>query len=306
MRIGLIALKGVALHEWGVCQPGLRPMADVDLLVRADDVPGALRLIESMGYEPIYRSRREQTFAPRQRTILHPFAEHHANPVKIELHTRIAERLPLHPTEITELLLPPVGCVGLQPYTSVAHLMLHLLLHAAGNMRAHSLRFIQLHDMAGLAMRLDSGRWQQVLGGGESWWMFPPLAMVERYFPGTVPDWVMQRAVAASPRMLRLIAERHLLSDVSLSRLRMTYFAGIEWCRSIPESIEFAYARALPSAQTKAEVAACVEHHAWASASSWYRESLPRRALRWAVLRPARVATMHSVRAAYDTAPGES
>jgi hypothetical protein len=39
----------------------------------------------------------------------------------------------------------------------MAELMRHLLLHAAGNMRAHALRQIQLHDIALLAGKLADG-----------------------------------------------------------------------------------------------------------------------------------------------------
>ena len=39
--LGLIALKGAALHAIGLYAPGERPMADVDLLTREEDSPRA-------------------------------------------------------------------------------------------------------------------------------------------------------------------------------------------------------------------------------------------------------------------------
>ena len=41
--------------------------------------------------------------------------------------------------------------------------MMHLLLHAAGNMRARALRLIQLHDIARLAQAFGSGDWKELL-----------------------------------------------------------------------------------------------------------------------------------------------
>jgi hypothetical protein len=101
--------------------------------------------------------------------------------------------------------------------------------------------------------------------------------------------------------MLRYAADRHTLSDVSLSRLRMTFFAGFEWSRSARDGLRFVTNRAWPSAQTRKETAAYVAAHAWASHSDWYRASPPRRALRWIVRRPVRVATLSLLQAACIT-----
>ena len=64
--------------------------------------------------------------------------------------------------------------------------MLHLLLHAAGNMRAHALRLVQLQDIAMLAGRLTDDEWRdwstlpETSGG--AWWMLPVLALAARYY----------------------------------------------------------------------------------------------------------------------------
>jgi hypothetical protein len=48
--IPVIALKGLALAETIYPNPALRPMEDLDLLVRPDDLPAAVRLLEEAGY----------------------------------------------------------------------------------------------------------------------------------------------------------------------------------------------------------------------------------------------------------------
>ncbi len=301
-RAGLVvqALKGAALHELQIYTPGMRPMADIDLLIRPSDLQRASQLMQQLGYRVLYDSRRERTFAPQQTATFNPLGEHRDNPVKVELHTRIAERLPVREIDITVALTSSADEPGLHYYASLSALMLHLLLHAAGNMRAHALRFIQLQDIAQLSPRLSDGDWGCVLENRRTpcWWLYAPLMMVERYHGGTIPRWVMQRAASTCPAMLRYTADRHTLSDVSLSRLRMTFFAGFEWCRSAPDSLRFITNRTWPSAQTRREMAAYVASHAWASRSDWYRASTPGRAMRWVLRRPARVATLSLLQAA--------
>jgi hypothetical protein len=301
-RAGLVvqALKGAALHELQIYTPGMRPMADIDLLVRPSDLEHASQLVRLLGYQVVYDTRRERTFAPPQAATFNPLGEHRDNPVKIELHTHIAESLPVRKIDITAALALPPAEAGLHHYASLSALMLHLLLHAAGNMRAHALRFIQLQDIAALSPRLGVGEWEAVLEerGTPRWWLYAPLAMVERYYGGSIPRWVVQRAASSCPAMLRFAADRHTLSHVSLSRLRMTFFAGFEWCRSASDGLRFISNRTWPSAQTRKEMAAHVASHAWASRSDWYRASLPRRAMRWLLRRPGRVATLSLLQAA--------
>lgn len=50
MGLGIVALKGAALHALGLYEAGERPMADLDLLVARQDVTGATSLIEALGF----------------------------------------------------------------------------------------------------------------------------------------------------------------------------------------------------------------------------------------------------------------
>jgi hypothetical protein len=305
-RLAAVALKGVALHQLGLYQPGERPMADVDLLVRPCDETAAIGLIDSLGYRELYSSRRERTFGPLETAASNSVGEHRDNPVKLELHTHIAERLPLRPVDITEALLPAADAAGLDSYASPGALMLHLLLHAAGSMRAHSVRFIQLTDIAALAPRLDEQQWRVALcdaHGAGAWWIYPPLALVARYYASSIPAQVLRQAAKACPKLLRRVARGRTVSEVSQSRLRMTFFMGFEWCRTPADAIGFVRDRALPTAETRQEQAGYAAHHAWAANNSWYRASAPKRALRWLFTRPARLATLHALRAVQEGQP---
>src|SRR5262249_42297828 len=54
--IAALRLKGSVLATGYYPERGLRPMNDLDLMVRADDEPQALAMLAGLGYQPIARS----------------------------------------------------------------------------------------------------------------------------------------------------------------------------------------------------------------------------------------------------------
>jgi len=300
-RLSLVALKGAALHDLGLYAPGERPMADVDLLVGESNLAASVAMLESLGYRQSYRTRRERVFEPIGRKESSHFGEHAGSAIKIELHTRIAESLPVREVDISELLLPQAGHPGLQRYRSLSDLMTHLLLHAAGGIRTRALRLIQINDIAALAPRLDAQQWEQVLGKqrAAAWWAFPPLAFAARYFPDVIPAPVLARARAACPALLRTLCERQQLADVSLSDLWIRSFPGLEWCRSLPEALLYMQRRVFPDRQTRAEIRHCEATQLWARNTPWTKASRPRRIARWLLTRCPRDVTMAPIRIAW-------
>lgn len=305
-RLGLVALKGIALHDLALYRPGERPMADIDLLIRERDLSAASELLATLGYVEVTCNRRERVFAPLNAAEPTGFGEHARNPIKIDLHTHVAEQLPVQSVDITELLLPDPGVAGLQGYATRATLMTHLLLHAAGNMRARSLRMIQLNDIAALAGRLESPDWEQVLAHERRFgcrWTYPPLALTSRYFRGVIPADVLTEAAGNCPPGLRRASGRQRLSDVSLSNSWIEFCPGIEWCGSLAEKLRFARGRAFPAAEVRAEMRTCESTETWARASPWFALSRAQRVIRWIFSRPQRVATMWSIRTALQESP---
>lgn len=303
--IAVMALKGVALHSLGIYTPGTRPMADVDLLVSEADAEPACTLLRRLGYVETRSERRERTFEPIGTYAPAPtqFGESATSVIKIELHTRIAESLPVRESSITATLLPQQLKAGLHGYDCVSALMMHLLLHAAGNMRTRSLRLIHLNDIAALSRRLSIDDWERTLRperAAQAWWAFPPLTLAARYFPAAIPSAVLARSARACPAVLRHVSLRQRLSDVSFSHLWIEFCPGIEWCSSPMQVLRYMHARAFPSFETRAQAKRSETTEAWASNSSWSKMSRPRRVLRWLVSRPPRVATMWSVRAAWE------
>ncbi|MCE3284390.1 MAG: hypothetical protein K0R70_646 [Steroidobacteraceae bacterium] len=304
--VAMTTLKGVALHALGVYRPGERPMADVDLVVRASDRAAATRVLEAAGYAVCLRTWKHDNFAPRAAHGIVGFGESAANPVNVDLHVRIRERLPVVEVDITPKVLVSQPQPGLNDYRSIAALMTHLLLHAAGNMRFRSLRLIQLHDIARLAARLTADDWNAVVGIPPHWWALPPLQLASHYFPQVVPLDVLARLERACPRWLRRACRRQSLTDVSLSNLWIEAFPGIEWSPTPRERVRYVVDRIWPRREVLVAREDVVRAVPWLAESAWTRMPQWRRILHWARSRRPRYETWHSVAAALRDAPVEA
>jgi Uncharacterised nucleotidyltransferase len=300
--VAAVALKGAALHAAGVYRAGDRPMADVDLLVRPVDADRTAKILESLGYTESWKTWKETVFTPVDERQPAALGEHSNNGIKIELHERICERLPLRITDVSEHVFPPQPQPGLNAYPSRASLMIHLLLHAAGSMAYQSLRLLHLHDLARLSSQMAEEDWNAVLEAGnrgaQPWWAFPPLNLTSRYFPSKIPVRVLTALADDCPYLLKRAARHRTLCDVSCSHLWVDAFPGMEWSQSLREVLEYVASRVRPSANHIALRAYAAKSEAWASQGQWSRLSQGRRILKWITSRPTRPAAMHAVRTA--------
>jgi hypothetical protein len=300
--IAAVALKGVALHSLGVYQAGDRPMADVDLLVRPADADRTARMLESLGYAESFKTWKESVFTRVDEQKPAVLGEHSNNGIKIELHERICERLPLRITDVSENVFPPQPRPGLNTYSSKASLMIHLLLHAAGAMAFQSLRLLHLHDLARLSSQMTHVDWDAVLeaGGreGPAWWAYPPLSLTSQYFPSTIPAQVLAALADDCPYLLKRASRHRTLYNFSFSYLWVDAFPGLEWSRSLHDVLVYVASRVRPDAKHLAARAYIARSEAWVSQNPWPDLPQSRRILRWLTSRPTRPLTMHAVRAA--------
>jgi hypothetical protein len=297
----LIALKGSALREVSLHRPGERPMGDIDLLARPADMSHAARVIESLGYCSAYRARRHDVFMPIDCAIPHGYAEHVRNPLRIELHARVSETLPVEPVDITASIWPAQVRPGINPYAGFPALLRHVALHTSGNMRANAMRFLQVYDCALLARRMGPRDWTDLMGADprrDAWWLYPALAIAERYVPGSIPAPILRQFASWCPRRLRKSFEHREVSEVSWSNLRIPALPGIEWARTVGDAARFVRSRVAPSRLALTELQEGIATKPSLANSTWYRSSHWRRILRWTFGHPPRVQTLASVRAA--------
>lgn len=291
------ALKGAALHRDGLYQAGERPMADLDLLVRPQHAQAAGGALESLGLRESHRTLKHRVFVPARAARRPGFGEHADNDMKVELHERICEPLPLRLTDISHLIWPHAVHPGLNPYPTRAALMAHLLLHAGGGMACRTLRLVQLHDIALLAGRLTQQDWR-ALESSAAWWAWPPLVLAERYYGALAPRALMVKLRGRCPTSLRRACRDQCLSDVSLSRLWLEAFPGIEWARTLREALSYVARRIVPSASVLAERRLSLQTEPSLAEGDWGGLSQGRRIVRALKGRTPRPWPLYNVRGA--------
>jgi hypothetical protein len=299
--LALVALKGAALHALGLYAPGERPMADIDLLVRPDDLDTATHLLQDMGYVHSFDNWRHRVFIPANGEPPHCLGEHRDTPINIELHTRIHERLPVRSVDITARIDPRNPSPGLNPYPSSAALMSHLLLHAAGNLCNRSLRLLHLHDLALLARRMTPEDWDALLDAeepGPPWWALPPLRLVARYYREAIPPFVLDELARTCPAVLNAVSRRQTLTRVSCSRLWVQALPGIEWSRSVAEACSYFRQRLRPSEEKLRERDHLVRTQLWLQQRTWATGPHWQRVVTGLVRRVPRLDTLYVVNAA--------
>ncbi|RUL70904.1 nucleotidyltransferase family protein [Dyella choica] len=299
--IAMVALKGSALHAIGLYAPGERPMADIDLLVRDEDLERTGELLQSLDYVESFRQWKHRAFKPATGEPVLGLGEHRDTPINIELHTRIQERLPISTIDITHRVYPRHPQPGLNPYPSIGALMSHLLLHAAGNICGRSLRMMHLNDIPLLARRMSLSDWDALWNEPvPAWWALPPLRMVARYYADAVPRVVLDRLEPECPPLLRKMSRQQTLTQVSCSALWLSPLPGIEWSRSLGEAGRVVLNRIRPSEEARQERVDMLRTQLWLQGQPWGRLKLGRRILTWLTRPVPRMDMLYVVRAALD------
>jgi len=300
--IALMPLKGAVLCRLGLYAPGERPMADVDLLLDPRDLDAAARLLGELGHREAGATWKHRAFEPAGSSARSELGEHADNPIKIDLHLRILERLPLEAHDFTALVRPGKWEPGLNAYPSLSALMLHVLAHTAGSMVHRGVRLIQLEDIARIARGMTGDDWETLVQANGAarrlWWAAAPLLLARRYVPLEVPRAVLAGLAIDCPKLLRRAAEQRTLTAFSYSHARIDPAPGIVWVRSGAELGRYLTSRVRPSEEQLAQLDLLARTGPWSAEPGWYAQSQSRRILRWLTSRPLRTETMQSVRAA--------
>jgi hypothetical protein len=284
--IPVVVLKGSALHALGIYQPGERPMADVDILVRSADVGAMEELLARAGFV-----LRGVTWKHREFERMRDHSR-----VKIDLHTRLAERIASREFTLADDALAAVP--GVRGYASRLQLLRHLLLHAAGNMSTRSARAIQLHDIARVSAQLEPAEWSQFRSDPweQRWCFYPPLLLVSRYFPGVIDRDALAELAATCPSMLARVVKRQTLTDVSMSDPRQMALPELAWCTSMGTFLRYAQLRLLPGRARTEGLRRLADTEGFGRGHRWFKMSQPARIATWLFRKPMRPATLYAVR----------
>lgn len=194
-QLPVIALKGLALAKEIYGDIALRPMCDVDLLVKEEDLVRAGRILLTLGYRqgsPAWESM------SGSHQHLPPFTSRTG--AMIELHRNIV--LPDSPIRVDldglweRACLVKVDNVEVRAF-SPEDLLLHLCIHACYHLRT-GLDLIPLCDIAGLINKSkDKIDWKTVIERADRWGgqkcVYLMLLLVRELLGSAPPDEVMSK-----------------------------------------------------------------------------------------------------------------
>lgn len=190
-NIPLMPLKGSIISVEYYQDPGQRPMADLDLLIRAENFEAGARLLNRLGYERAVTHWKHIEFSrPGNRQVVSTTCEHPDNPRKLELHLRCRETFGGPTLDLTEMMWEHatrgdlLGEQTLLP--TIEALWLHGLVHATYHIWQGRGRLIHLIDLARLSPHLaNPQRW---LAKVDARFTYPALALQQQYLPGSLGD----------------------------------------------------------------------------------------------------------------------
>jgi hypothetical protein len=184
--IPVMPLKGSLLSARHYAAPALRPMADLDLLVRPEDKPGLSALLEKLGYRLAPPKVRHDTTA----TYINPDGyapprpgEHPDNPRPVDLHTDLKKGLQdgvalydltafiWRESQETELLGQRAWTPT--PERFLVHLATHALRHCMYR-TGRAMQWLDLAHVAPLTRQLDPP---------DADWIYPALTLAARALP---------------------------------------------------------------------------------------------------------------------------
>lgn len=231
-ELPLMPMKGALLTAQAYPDPGLRPMADLDLLIHPADFERARDLLGQLGYQPtIHHWKHTEFIQPDNQTVVDATCEHPDNPRKLELHLYCRENFGGPIVDITDLMW---GQAHLSTWLgqpawlpSTATLALHLLVHASYHFWQGRGRLIQLLDLEQLYQHEpepfeNPQKLLTLLHSIEARYTYPSLLLWHKYAPSAVNYALMisQRA-RVSPQFhhwadsLDLINSSHLNPNAS-------------------------------------------------------------------------------------------
>lgn len=240
-QIPVVPLKGsAALFTLYANTPALRPMADMDLLVRSADEARFTEILYGLGYLPDENTPRHRTFAhPAAQKVVYTRGEHPNNPRGIQLHTRVNEQFWGSRLDVTDALWQGSVTAFGSAYgwlSSPVGLMQHLLVHTSADVIAGKARLIRFYDIALLAPQLDDASWQAVIHNamqqGEARWLYTALHIAVRYLKVAIPTPVLETLTNATPRGFRNFLANSTLYHLSFCNpLRVSLEERLMWHR---------------------------------------------------------------------------
>ncbi len=220
-QIPLMPLKGSILGLKFYQDPAYRPMADLDLLIRAADFEVSAHLLTQLGYEPDITHWKHTEFSKADnRQVINPNCEHPHNPRKLEIHLQCRENFGGPMINLTELMWKNAYQGSLLGQSAIIPkleaLYLHLLIHCTYHLWQGKGRLIHLVDLTHITPQLSHP--VSILNGIDARFTYPALAMLNKYFPTTLDKTLLtQQQKQVSPKFQEWVAGLDLVNTSYLN-----------------------------------------------------------------------------------------
>ena len=198
--VPVMLLKGSALLHTIYTEPGLRPMSDLDLLIRPEDARAAMTALEQAGCRRGFELLREDFFPKYYCEV--EFITGTRRPVRIDLHAR-----PFHPMRLSRVmpddaLFEDARTVRVGEATALVPCPESMLIHLAGHAAFHGCsRLIWIYDLKRLIEWAgDDFDWDRFVERCDDWRLSLPvrtaLAEASRHLGPMCPEDTLRRLAA--------------------------------------------------------------------------------------------------------------
>jgi hypothetical protein len=233
----VLPLKGALIAFTRYREPGLRPMADLDLLVRPGDEAGLHEVLAALGYRRtngpdaghgVYRRPDERIVALD--------GTHPDNPRAVEVHAHLrrsawVDRGGVDLAPDLWATARPATLLGQRAFVpdDVA-LLASVASHATGHLARGAGLALHWVDVATLATRQGATDDRVApLGGDAAAWVYPPLALAARAFPDDRTAALVARLAPAVGAGLVRLAARVPLDDRAGLNVRGVHVDRLGW-----------------------------------------------------------------------------
>lgn len=257
-----VLLKGGHTGRVYFPEPGTRPMADFDLLVRPRDLQAAHSALTDAGFSQVSQSRRgESQWAADEatRAVRSVNVEHEDNPWTIDLHVSLDRRYLGGATarfgEWSWRLTEPLDIASSSARVMAQPLLTAYLAQHAGR-GIHWFRMIRLVELV-LVLERDvtngSLEWDSLarllFDGNLQRFVYPALELAARLVPGVVDPDIRREITTATTRRMRRVVERvesEGFQGWGRRRFAALFMWASTWAQTLRAAGELAWPRASP------------------------------------------------------------
>lgn len=239
--IEALLLKGAVLAASYYPDPLLRPLADLDLLVRPRDLQASIEATRQLGYHFYSRSAEDIVFlrGDRKRNI---WAADNVHPV--ELHYKLTEEYAGVGYDMAEAMW---GRSGRKPFWQEqdalvplpSALLHHVCAHATSDWLIQRGRLMHLDDIRKIAAHMEEADWsafQTAVMPSHARFVYPALAFAGKYCRISIPEAILDYLRSNCPPNLLAWIHATELADNSESNPAIRSGIGLDMARRLSRS----------------------------------------------------------------------